>query len=109
MAQKEETNQTTKFQLRDDENGLWTMDFDSASGKDGVGIRIWIRSPLHQLCKIPKNVRLCSYKLAFDFSNNDAKYEELITGLKILKNLDAKRITVYGEFELVIKQVKGEY
>ena len=33
----------------------------------------------------------------------------MITGLKILKKLGAKRISVYGDYELVIKQVKGEY
>ena len=85
------------------------MDFDGALWKDEAGIRIWIHLPLHQPGKVPKNVRLCSYKLAFDCSNNEAKYEALIIGLKILKNLSARRILVYGDSELVIKQVKGEY
>ena len=52
---------------------------------------------------------MCSYKLAFDCSNNEAEYEALITGLKLLKNLGAKRISIYGDLELLIKQVKGEY
>lgn len=47
--------------------------------------------------------------MAFDCSNNEAEYEALIAGLKILKKLKAKRIFVYGDSELVIKQVKGEY
>lgn len=58
---------------------------------------------------MPSNVRICSYKLAFDCSNNEVEYEALIAGLKILRNLNAKRISVDGDFELVIKQVKGEY
>lgn len=45
----------------------------------------------------------------FDYSNNEAKYEALITGLKILKKLNAEGISAYGDLELVIKQVKGEY
>lgn len=85
------------------------MDFDGTVGKDSVGIGIWIRSPAFQPAKVPSNVRVCSYKLAFDCSNNEVKYEALITGLKILKKLDVKRIYVYGDSELVIKQVKGEY
>ena len=85
------------------------MDFDGAVGKDGAGIGIQIRSPAFQPTKVPSNVRVCSYKLAFDCSNNEAEYEALITGLKILKKIDTKRISVYGQSELVIKQVKGEY
>ena len=37
------------------------------------------------------------------------EYESLIAGLKILRKMNAKRISVYGDSELVIKQVKGEY
>jgi len=85
------------------------MDYDDAIGKDGAGIGIWILSHVFLQNKVPINVRICSYKLAFDCSNNEAEYEELIAGLKILKKLNAKRISVYGDSELVIKQVKGEY
>lgn len=85
------------------------MDFDGAIGKDGVGIGIWIRNPVFLPNKVPSNVRVCSYKLAFDCSNNEVKYEALIACLKILKKLNAKRISIYGDSELVIKQVKGEY
>jgi len=85
------------------------MDFDKAMGKDCVGIGIWICNLVFQPNKVPSNVRICSYKLAFDCSNNEAKYEALIAGLKILKKLKAKRISVYGYSEFIIKQVKGEY
>lgn len=61
------------------------------------------------LAKIPSNVTVCSYKLDFDYSNNEVEYEALITGLKFLKKLGTKRISVYGDSELVIRQVKGEY
>ena len=99
-----------KFQhLAEEEEGLWSMDFDGAVGKDGAGIGIWIQSPVFQPKKVPSNVRVCAYKLAFDCSNNEAEYEALIAGLKILKKLNAKRISVYGDSELIIKQVKGEY
>ena len=93
----------------EDEAGLWSMDFDGAVGREAVGIGIRIRSPVFSPNKVPINVRVCSYKLAFDCSNNEVEYEALIVGLKILKKLNAKRISVYGDFELLIKQVKGEY
>lgn len=100
----------TKFQhLQEEEEGLWGMEFDGAIGKDGASIGIWIWSPFFQPERVPSNVRVCAYKLAFDCSKNEAEYEALIAGLKILKKLNAKRISVYGDSELIIKQVKGEY
>jgi len=109
-GQKTTKTELPPFQhLEDDEDGLWTMDFDGAVGSDGVGIGIWVRSPFSAPNKVSSNVRLCSYKLAFDCSNNEAEYEALIAGLKILKKLKAKRIVVYGDSDLVIKQVKGEF
>eukprot|EP00253_Pinus_taeda_P026870 PITA_26870 len=85
------------------------MDFDGAVSSDGARIGVWIRSPFSAMDKVPNKVRVCSYKIAFDCSNNEAEYEALIAGLKILRNLKAKKIAVYGDSELVIKQVKGEF
>ena len=64
---------------------------------------MWIRSPFSVPNQVPSKVQVCSYKLAFDCSNNEAEYEALIVGLKILRKLKAKKIAVYGDFELVIK------
>lgn len=85
------------------------MDFDGAVGNDGDGIGIWVHSHFSAPNKVPSNVRVCSYKLAFDCSNNEAEYEALIACLKILRKLNANRIAVYGDSELVIKHVRGEY
>jgi len=106
---KNQIAQTSKVLVPNEEDGLWTMKFDGALGKEVVGIGMWINGPLHHSCKIPHNLRMSSYKLAFDCSNNEAEYGALIVGLKILKKLGAKKILVYGDSELVIKQVKGEY
>ena len=51
---------------------------------------------------------MSSCKLAFECSNNEVEYEALIFDLKILKKLGAKNSYVYGDSELVIKQVEGE-
>ena len=59
-AQTVETKQQSEFHHLEDENGLWTMDFDGALGKYGVGIGIWIHNPLHQPSNFPKNVVLHS-------------------------------------------------
>lgn len=79
------------------------MDFDGAVGNDGARIEIWVHSPFSTPNKVPRSMRVCSYKLAFECSNNEAEYEALIASLKILRKLKAKRISVYGDSELVIK------
>ena len=84
------------------ENEIWNMSFDSVVNKQGVGVNIWITPP-------QVGSKLCSYKLAFDCTNNMAEYEALILGLKVLKELGVKRILVHKESELVINQVKGIY
>ncbi len=102
--QQADKAQQTDFQhLQEEEEGLWTMDVDGAVGNDGAGIGIWVRSPFSAPNKVPSNVWVCSYKLAFDCSKNEVEYEALITSLKILRKLNAKRISVYGNSELVIK------
>ena len=109
MVHKVEPKQKSEFQHLEDENGICSMDFDGALWKYGAGIGIWAHNPFHQQNKVPTNVRLWSYKLAFDCTNNEAKYEALLIGLNILKKLGARRIVVYGDSKIVIKQVKGEY
>lgn len=66
------------------------MNFDGTLGKEGAGIGIWIRSPVGNSDGFPASVRECSYKLAFDCSNNEAEYEALITRHNILKKLGAR-------------------
>ena len=82
------------------------MDFNGALGKEGSGIGVWIQSPMNQSSKLPP---MSSYKFSFNFSNNGAIYEALVVGLKILKKLGAKKISVYGDSKLIMKKVKGEY
>jgi len=106
---KIQTNHPSKVLFPDEEDGLWTMEFDGALGNEGARIGMWIHGPLHQSCKIPRNVRLSSYKLDFYCSNNEAEYEALIAGLKILKKLGAKKILVYGDSELVIGDYQAKH
>ena len=50
-----------------------------------------------------------TYKLGFPCSNNEAEYEALLVGLKAAKRLGIKKLKVFRDFELVIKQVRGTY
>jgi ribonuclease HI len=81
---------------------MWSMSFDGAVNREGAGAGVWINPP-------SLDTKLCSYKLAFDCTNNMAEYEALVLGLKALKEMGAKKIVVHGDSELIINQVKGIY
>ena len=50
-----------------------------------------------------------AYKLCFPCSNDEAEYETLVVGLKAAKRLGIKKLKVFGNSELVIKQIEGAY
>ena len=75
------------------------MSFDGSCGKAGSGVGVWIHNTNQGH----------SYKLYFQCTNNIAEYEALLLWLQVLKIIGAKRIYVLGDFELIIKQIKGEY
>ena len=54
-------------------------------------------------------VRTLSYKRSFDCTNNMVEYEALVLGLKILKEMGARRILVHGDYELIINQIMCIY
>lgn len=82
--------------------GWWSLYFNGSSGKEGAGAGIWITSPSDES-------NFYSYKLNFDCTNNMAEYESLILGLDVLIRMKAQNISVFGDFELVIRQVEGVY
>jgi len=47
-----------------------------------------------------------AYKLAFDCTNNIAKYEALILRLKAIVVMKIKNIEIYGDSQLVVNQVQ---
>jgi hypothetical protein len=45
----------------------------------------------------------------FHVSNNVAEYEALVHGLKMAKEIGIRRILYFGDFDLVVHQVSGEW
>jgi ribonuclease HI len=82
---------------------LWNLDFDGVVSKEGSGAGVWV------LNSKTNHSEGHSYKLNFQCTNNIVEYEALILGLQLLKKLGAKRISIHGDSELIIKQIKGEY
>lgn len=48
-------------------------------------------------------------KLKFPTTNNESEYERLIVGLKLAQHLEVSVIDIFSDYQLVVKQVKGEF
>jgi ribonuclease HI len=77
---------------------LWTMFFDGSLMKIGAGAGLLFISPLG------KHLRYV-LRLHFPASNNVAKYEALVNGLRIAIELGVRRLDARGNLQLVIDQV----
>jgi ribonuclease HI len=78
------------------------MHFDGSKMLNGVGAIVVLTSP--------KGDKL-QYVLQMHFraSNNVAEYEALVHGLKLAKEIDIQRILCFGDSDLVVHQVSGEW
>lgn len=47
-----------------------------------------------------------AFKFVFHASNNIAKYEAMIYGLKIAKDLEIRRLKVISDLQLIVNQIK---
>lgn len=70
--------------------------------KERTRPRIWIRL-------LESEPKLFSYKLYLNCRNNVVQYQELVLGLKVLKNMQAKKVYICGDSEFIISQVEGSY
>jgi ribonuclease HI len=85
--------------------GVWKMYFDGASSSEGVGVGVLLVAPGG------KFVVPFSYRLQWDiyYTNNICEYEALILGLEAAKKLNINNLEVYGDAELIVKQINRQY
>ena len=80
----------------------WEMYFDGAARSDGAGAGAVFISP-------EKHVLTYSFILTQLCSNNMAEYQALILGLQMAFRMGIKDLDIYGDSQLVIKQLLEEY
>ena len=84
------------------ENRTWKVFVDGASSAMGAGAGIVII--------IPEGIQLeHSFRLRFKASNNEAKYEAFIAGLRTAFDMGARDVEVYSDSRLVVNQVQGSF
>lgn len=104
---KEITAKDLKYRTTDSENifheSLWNLDFDGSINIIGAGAGAWIH--------IMENNHAEGHAFIMNFkcNNNMAEYEALILGLQLVRKMGAKRVSIMGDSELIIKHISGEY
>jgi ribonuclease HI len=76
----------------------WVMYFDGSLKIEGAGAGLLLISPMGEQLKY-------ILQIFWKVSNNKAEYEALLHGLRLAISLGIKRLLVYGDSAVVIKQV----
>jgi ribonuclease HI len=84
---------------------MWKMFFDGASSYEGEGVGV-LFVELGDEYVIPFSYRL---QWDVDYTNNVCEYESLVVGLEVARKLKIEHLIVYGDVELIVKQVKQQY
>jgi ribonuclease HI len=81
------------------------MFFYGASSCEGEGAGVLFVAPENEFV-IPFSYRL---QWDIDYTNNICEYEALVLGLEAAKKLNIKNLEVYGDVELIVKQINRQY
>jgi ribonuclease HI len=80
----------------------WVMYFDDSLKLGGVGAGVLLISPIGEQLKYV-------LQIFWKVSNNEAKYEALLHGLRLTASLGIKQLVVYGDSAVVINQVNKSW
>ncbi|XP_024193523.1 uncharacterized protein LOC112197176 [Rosa chinensis] len=80
----------------------WVLFFDGSRTDTRVGAGIVLENPAGDRFSY-------SFQLAFRCTNNQAEYEALIIGLKVLLEMGLRDVQIRGDSQLVINQLQEKY
>ena len=81
-------------------SSTWTLYFDGSKSKEGARVGCLLIDP--------KGNKTCiACRLEFDCTNNKIEHEALIQGLKKALDLGNKVMVVYGDSEIIVRQVRN--
>ncbi|RDX83445.1 Retrovirus-related Pol polyprotein, partial [Mucuna pruriens] len=82
--------------------GEWFLSVDGSSNHAGSSAGVILEGPTRAFTEQ-------SLHFEFKASNNQAEYEALLAGIKLAREMGAKRLTVKSDSKLVTGQVNGDY
>lgn len=80
----------------------WTLFFDGSSCKAGSGIGIILVAPQGATFEF-------SIPVEKGATNNQAEYRALLRGIRLLTEVDADAVEIFGDSQLVVNQLLGQY
>lgn len=80
----------------------WTLFVDGSCNKFGSGAGVVLKNP-------SKEIIARAFKIEFPVTNNEAEYEALVTGLRMAKDLDVRRLAVFCDSKLVVGQITASF
>jgi ribonuclease HI len=80
----------------------WALFFDGSSCEKGGGVGILLISPKGEMFEFAIHIQPT-------VTNNQAEYEALLRGIQYLREAKAISVEIFGDSELVIKQLNGLY
>ena len=88
--------------MEEDKQTEWLLFVDRASSWQGSRASIVL---------IPPNGEALEYFMQFAFlrTNNIAKYEALIAGMKLARKLEVTQLIAHSDSQLVVQQFQGQY
>jgi ribonuclease HI len=79
---------------------IWSLYFDGSKSTEGVGADCVLIDPTGN-----KTFIVC--RLEFECTNNTTEYESLLQGLHKALDMDVQNLVVFGDSEIVFKQVRN--
>ncbi|KAK0583129.1 hypothetical protein LWI29_033613 [Acer saccharum] len=80
----------------------WKLHVDGSSNTHGSGAGIVITTPEGDAVE-------CAMRFDFKATNNQAKYEALLAGLRVCTALGADELEIFSDSQVVVNQVLDEY
>nr|XP_017221119.1 PREDICTED: uncharacterized protein LOC108197890 [Daucus carota subsp. sativus] len=80
----------------------WILHVDGSSTTERSGAGIILKSPDGFVIKT-------AISFSFAATNNQAEYEALLAGLKLVRTLSIRNLTIYSDSQIVVRQTNGEY
>ena len=84
------------------QDNWWILHVDGASRLSGSGVGLLLESPTGE--RLEQSIHL-----GFPASNNEAEYEAILSGLGLAITLNASKVKIHSDSQLIVGQIQKEY